>query len=728
MRKAVLMAGLVFFCFVLVLDGRADLVFSRILPPELTGHNAMILIIDPETGAIVDANKTAVDFYGYGIRDLLAMRIHEINMLSPEDVQAERIRASAEERNYFIFPHRVASGEIRTVEVYSSPFLAPSNETFLLSIIHDATEKTIAEEELFEYKARLEQLVARRTQEAIDAHRRSQWLTILGLILIFGLALVLFRRNQQARFFRRQYELEQERKALLERFEYLTLYANDIILLVDEQGGIVEANERAVATYGYSRDELVHKNMRELRIPEERDLYESDRDGASLEEGRVYQTWHMRRDGTRFPVESSVGLVQVNGEVFYQHIVRDITERKRVEEQAFNLNKAESLGRMAGAVAHHFNNQLQVVIGNLELVLGIEPGNRDMAVNIRESMSAARKAAEMSSLMLTYLGQTEGRQDQLDLSEVCNRSLPIIGSTMPKGVVLEKDFQLPGPAVIGDENQIRQVLVNLAANAWESLSGDGGSVRLSVKTVSPEDIPVSNRFPADWQPLEADYACIKVKDTGCGIPERDVRKVFDPFFSSKFTGRGLGLSVVLGIVKAHGGVVSIESRPGNGSVFQVFIPILSEEGDGQAERKEESPEREESRLSLSPASEATVLLVEDEEMIRKMVSNMLFRLGFTVLEAEDGVEALEIFSRHRDEICIVLCDLTMPRMNGWETLQALRKQAPDIAVVLTSGYDEARVMEGGHDEQPQAFLSKPFGFKELQQAMVRAGIRWLDRV
>ncbi|MCX5856186.1 MAG: response regulator [Deltaproteobacteria bacterium] len=258
---------------------------------------------------------------------------------------------------------------------------------------------------------------------------------------------------------------------------------------------------------------------------------------------------------------------------------------------------------------------------------------------------------------------------------------------------------------------MQQVMTNLATNAWEAVGESRGAIHLNVKTVSPLEIPASHRFPIGWQPQDTAYACLEVTDVGCGIVDKDIEKLFDPFFSSKFIGRGLGLPVVMGIVRAHGGAGTVESEPGRGSIFRVFLPVSAEEVPRQ-------PDRASQPLAIEGAS--TVLLVEDEEIVRNMAAAMLKRLGYGVLAAKDGVAAVEVFRQRQDEIRCVLCDLTMPRMNGWETLTALHKLAPDIPVILTSGYDKAHVMAGDHPEYPQAFLGKPYLIKELSDAISQA--------
>jgi CheY-like chemotaxis protein len=255
----------------------------------------------------------------------------------------------------------------------------------------------------------------------------------------------------------------------------------------------------------------------------------------------------------------------------------------------------------------------------------------------------------------------------------------------------------------------------LLTNAQESTPDNQGAIGLSIQTVSPKDIPASNRFPLDWQPQDISYACLEVSDTGCGIPGENIEKIFDPFFSTKFTGRGMGLAVTMGIVKNHGGGVTVESKPGKGSIFRVFLPISTEEHPCRHDLPAISGEVQTGKAEKISKIESggTVLLIEDEEPVRKMAGIMLTRLGYTVLEAKDGVEALEVFQQHQNVIRCVLSDLTMPRMNGWETLAALRKLLPDIPVILSSGYDEAQVMADAHSERPNAFLGKPYQRKGL---------------
>ncbi len=248
-------------------------------------------------------------------------------------------------------------------------------------------------------------------------------------------------------------------------------------------------------------------------------------------------------------------------------------KRKAAESQSAERRKLESLGRMAGSIAHHFNNQLSAVMGNLEIALDDVPVDAGYRKNLFQAMMAAHKATSVSRQMLLYLGHTPGRNRPTDLSASCRKTLALFQAAVPKGMILTVDFPDSGPVIHADPIQIQQVLTHLITNAWESISDTRGGIALSIKAVSHEDIP-SRRVPIDWQPRHIAHACLEVSDTGCGIPAGDIEKLFDPFFTTKFMGRGLGLSVVMGIVKAHGGCITMDSQPGSGSVFRIYLPVM----------------------------------------------------------------------------------------------------------------------------------------------------------
>jgi PAS domain S-box-containing protein len=491
------------------------------------------------------------------------------------------------------------------------------------------------------------------------------------------------------------------------------------------QTGDVRINERWAQMLGYTIDELTPVNIKIWRMfchPD--DLKRSSElleqhfagkqpyyhDESRMKHKDGHWIWILDRGSVVTRTEDGKPLM-----MFGTH--SDITERKLMEQQKEKfdvlnrqIQKADSLHRMAGAIAHHFNNQLGVVIGNLELALDdlrqkVVPDKSVMA-----AMQGARKAAEVSGLMLTYLGQTTGKSSPLNLSETIRKTLPLLQATAPKDLILTVDLPDPGPTIDANDNHIQQVLTNLATNGWEACANHG-SVWLTVKTVQPTAIPATHRLPIDWQPIDPAYACVEVTDTGSGISNEDIDRLFDPFFSSKFAGRGLGLPVVLGIVKAYGGAVSVESAVGRGSTFRVFLPVSADKI---------SPPTVKAAEPVQGEMSGTVLLVEDEEMMREVTRNMLIRLGFHCLAAKDGSEAVSLFTQHPDDVDVVLCDLSMPGMNGWETLSALRKIRPGLPVILASGHDESKVFAGDHRDPVQGFLHKPYLKALLKDVVARA--------
>ena len=504
-----------------------------------------------------------------------------------------------------------------------------------------------------------------------------------------------------------------------ERYRSLVEHSPDAIFINHEQK-VVLVNQACLMLFkAHNAKELLGKSPFELFHP---DFHEGIRERIHKlrdvgEPVPLIEEKIIRLDGSTVDVDVLAVPFLFGGVNAIHIILRDITERKRAEEerekleaQNRQLQKAESLGRMAGAIAHHFNNQLGVVLGNLELVMmKLSQGARPHA-EITAAMEASNRAAVMSGLMLTYLGQSFDKREPLDLSDVCRRSLPMLQTAMPGNVVMDTDLPTPGPVISANANQIQHVLTNLITNAWEAVGESRGAIHLNVKMVPSADIKAEHH-PITWQPQDTVYACLEVTDGGCGIAQKDIEKLFDPFFSSKFTGRGMGLAVVMGIVRAHGGAITVESEPGRGSTFRVFFPVSGEEVLLQMDKKTQP---------LAIEGGETVLLVEDEAAMRKMAGIMLTNMGYTVLAAKDGVDAVEVLRQHKGEIRVVLCDLTMPGMDGWETLAALRKLSPGIPVVLTSGYDKAQVMSGDHPEWPQAFLGKPYMLRGLSDAISQA--------
>jgi PAS domain S-box-containing protein len=381
-------------------------------------------------------------------------------------------------------------------------------------------------------------------------------------------------------------------------------------------------------------------------------------------------------------------------------------ERRALEARVRSAQKAESLGVLAGGIAHDFNNLLTSVLGNAGLA-GFHLDAEAAALPfLRQIETAARRAADLTQQLLAYAGKGQLVVTRVDLSRLVEEMTGLLETVVSKDVRIVSRHGRGGAVVEGDATQLRQVAMNLIVNASDASLGRAGEV---VVTTGLLDVAPGDAIGVGAEePLPAGrYAYLEVTDDGCGMDAETLARIFDPFFSTKRTGRGLGLAAVLGIVRGHRGAIRVTTEPGHGSSFQVLLPACAKPAD------EDEP---------ADVGEwvpgGTVLLVDDEEEVRDAVRPMLENLGFEVLEAEDGVGALQAFRRHADRVDCVLLDLTMPRLDGARTLRRLRAIRPGVRVLASSGFAEDDVRERfARSEPPAGYLHKPYGLEELKRAL-----------
>ncbi len=520
---------------------------------------------------------------------------------------------------------------------------------------------------------------------------------------------------------------EEALRASEELFRTLFRHASDGILTVDPYDArgpvIANVNETAALRHGYTRDEMRGMRITDLDAPEQRGEIRQRLLKIMSGEAVQFQTIHMHKDGGKIPLEVSAQLVEAGGKQLILSIERDIRERLKAEDERLALErqlqhaqKLESLGILAGGIAHDFNNILMAVLGNADLVLRDLPPDAPGRSNIGEIATAARRAADLTKQMLAYSGKGHFITESIRLNRFVEEMSHLLEVAIPKKTRITYNFARDLPRFKGDPTQIRQVIMNLITNAAEAIGEDSGVITLSTGVKDCDRACLDATEAAALAGLEEElpegrYVWLEVADTGCGMDEGTRRKVFDPFFSTKFAGRGLGMAAVLGIVRGHRGTLRILSDPSGGTVLRVYFPTSAEASEDQAPVAEPRVLQDEWRGS------GTVLVVDDEEVVRSIAAKMLQRIGFDVLEAGDGKEALEQLQRHGDEIRCVLLDLTMPQMDGEETVRELRRTHGKIRVVLSSGYTEQEVSPRFADLGIDGFIQKPYRLQALSDQM-----------
>ena len=409
--------------------------------------------------------------------------------------------------------------------------------------------------------------------------------------------------------------------------------------------------------------------------------------------GVADQTWRMHL-GRAAPTRDDAGEI-----VKWVGVYIDIEDERRASEALRQAHKLESVGLLAGGIAHDFNNLLTGVMGNISLAMcELEDGQPAAAVELlRESLQASERAADLTRQLLAYSGKGRFFVQPVNISEVVREIGILLRSSIPRNVSL--NFEIAAtPPVLADSAQLQQLVMNLAINAGEAIDEQkGGTVFLRTGVEELGEPAESPEF--GQSPLPAGrYVFIEVADDGCGMEDDVKARIFEPFFSTKFTGRGLGMSAALGIVRGHNGLITVNTRKGEGACFRVLFPVHV----GEAAAQPPSPARTDLRGA------GLVLVAEDEEIVQRVARHALQRYGYEVLLAGNGRIALEHYRERRREIALVLLDMTMPVMSGEETLEAMRRIDASVPVIATSGHNEVVAIQRFAGQGIDAFLQKPY--------------------
>ncbi len=385
---------------------------------------------------------------------------------------------------------------------------------------------------------------------------------------------------------------------------------------------------------------------------------------------------------------------------------RQEDERRQLERRMQEAQRLESLGVLAGGIAHDFNNLLTAILGSTELALLELPAESGARPAVERIRRAGQRAAELTDQMLAYSGRSHVDVKPIDLSRIVEDMSNLLESAIRKNARLRCELDPELPAVQGDATQLGQIVMNLITNASDALGDAGGEIRLRTGTqrLTAADLQVCELRDAE----PGNYVFVEVSDTGAGMDAQTRSRIFDPFFTTKTSGRGLGLAAALGIVAAHGGTIRLDTAPGRGTSFRVLIPCSLEDRPHEAPAEDATP---------TWRGRGTVLVVDDEEDVVQVAAEILRRAGLEVLEAHGGRQALELFRAHADRVRAALLDLTMPDLDGAEVARRLREAAPDLRIILSSGYDRNGARPGVAVGEPAGFVHKPYTAAELLGAV-----------
>jgi PAS domain S-box-containing protein len=508
-----------------------------------------------------------------------------------------------------------------------------------------------------------------------------------------------------------QQELVREQDATLHG---LLDVVDDSVLVFDLEGTILACNPIAAKRFGKTPNNMIGHSIYGFlpsEIAQSRKLHVEE---AAESGKRVH--FEDQRAGMWF--ENTVYPVFDNNRMTVHFVVfsRDISERKRAEEEKRELErrllhaqKLESLGVLAGGIAHDFNNVLAGIMGFAELARLRLPELEPALTDIEVIKHSVQRAADLTRQMLAYSGKGKFIVESVSLSQIVEDSRKMLAMSVSKKVTLAYNLAPDLPAIQGDASQMHQILLNLVINASEAIGEQNGVISVSTDTISCSAAGCATVNETAMP--EGCYVRLKVADTGCGMNQETLTKIFDPFFTTKFTGRGLGLAAVLGIVRGHKGTMRVASKPGEGTSFEVLLP-----SSGAA------PISAGTSISAMPwRGSGTVLVVDDDDVVRDLASRMLEHVGFVALTAKDGEEAIRVYEQRKQDIACVLLDLTMPKMNGAETFRELHRISPDVRVVLSSGYSEEDAIGTFSQLGLAGFIQKPYQFDKMV-ATVRAAL------
>lgn len=503
----------------------------------------------------------------------------------------------------------------------------------------------------------------------------------------------------------KQKQMEVERQRLAIAVEQ----AAESIVIIDTTGTICYVNPAFARVTGYTQAEALGQNFALLKEGEDR-LF-SQQIWNRLQKGEVWtgRLRARRKDGTSYEEEATLSPVRdTTGKiVHYVAVLRDVTQEVSLEAQLRQVQKLEAIGQLAGGIAHDFNNLLTGILGYANL-LKLNPQRQDIVLQAAQVIEkAAERGAQLTSQLLGFARQGKHQNVLVDLHATIHEVITLLSRTVDKKIKFTQRLQARDVLIQGDPGQLQQVILNLALNARDAMP-EGGEMIFATEVVTLDEAYCRQHIGA----RPGHYLLLSITDTGAGIPKAIQDRIFEPFFTTKTPGKGtgMGLAMVYGIVKNHGGTIRVYSEEGQGATFKVYLPIA---GPQRRIREEKTP------VTTPVPGQGKILIIDDEEGVREVLCDMLLHLGYEVISVSDGVEALTYYREKGHEIDAVILDMVMPRMKGKECFQKLRALNPRVKVILSSGYDRNEAVQEILDEGVQGFVQKPYRVQQLSEVIAK---------
>lgn len=510
-----------------------------------------------------------------------------------------------------------------------------------------------------------------------------------------------------------------------QQYRLISENMQDTLWLMDMDFKTVWISPSVEKTRGFTLAELQSMPLEKNLTPESYDIALkimseelsperlADRD---CEISRIVELEFIRKDGTTFTGEVRMTLLRDSegNPSGLMGVGRDVSEKKKAEEdkmlmekQIQQSQKLESIGVLAGGIAHDFNNMLMVIMGNAELALLDIPESSPAIPRLDNINMVAMSAASLCKQMLAYSGKGFFQMAPLNVTGLIHDMEQMLNTSISKKARLDLHLDKELPSIKADMSQIQQIIMNLVINASEAIGEKPGTITIKTGRINCSREYLKT-FHVGNDLEEMAYVFMEISDTGCGMDKDTQGKIFDPFYTTKFTGRGLGLAAVLGIVRSHKGALKLYSEPGRGTIFKILFPAIVSSADN---------EKAEIRQEKDWHGSGTILVADDDEQIRNICKLMLEKIGFDVLTAQDGQNAIDVFKRNRDKIKCVILDLTMPRMDGKEACQELLLIDPFVKVIISSGYNEIEVVSSFGEKGPDGFIQKPYQLENIKEEL-----------